>query len=145
VSSSTTESDSETAARADLEKIFRAALDAVDPRRLVGRAMDGECRGAEQVPDLIANASRVFLLAIGKAAASMAAEIDRRLGAKIFDAISVVPKSAPVTTPPPSKVRVFRAAHPIPDDSSEAAARADWPAHGRPEGPRPVTALRSAT
>jgi glycerate 2-kinase len=122
VSSSTTESDSEIAARADLEKIFRAAIVAVDPARLVGRAMDGESPGTEQVPDSIANASRVFLLAIGKAAASMAAEIERRIGAKIVDAIAVVPKSAAQTTPAASKVRVFPSAHPIPDDSSEAAA-----------------------
>jgi glycerate 2-kinase len=124
VSSSTTESDSEVAARADLEKIFRAAIDAVDPARLVGRAMDGECPSAEQVPDLIANASRVFLLAVGKAAARMAAEIEHRIGAKIVDAIAVVLKSAPPATPAASKVRVFPSAHPIPDESSEAAARA---------------------
>jgi glycerate-2-kinase len=124
VSSSTTESDSEIAARANLEKIFRAAIDAVDPARLVARAMDGDSPGAEQIPDLIANASRVVLLAVGKASARMAAEIERRVGAKIVDAIAVVPKSSPVATPPQSKVRVLPAAHPIPDDSSEAAARA---------------------
>jgi len=71
VSSSTTESAPEIAARADLEKIFRAAIVAVDPARLVGRAMDGESPGAEQVPDLIANASRVFLLAVGLREASI--------------------------------------------------------------------------
>src|SRR6266851_1546945 len=122
MSSSTTESDSEIAARADIEKIFRAAIDAVDPARLVGRAMDGESAGAEQVPDLIVNAPRVFLLAVGKAAAAMAAEIERRVGAKIVDAIAVVPKSAAATTTPASKVRVLPSAHPIPDESSEAAA-----------------------
>jgi glycerate 2-kinase len=124
VSSSTTESDSEIGARADLEKIYRAAIVAVDPAQLIERAMAGESAGAEQLPGLIANASRVFLLAIGKAAASMASEIERRIGAKIVDAIAVVPKSAAQTTPAASKVRVFPAAHPIPDDSSEAAARA---------------------
>jgi len=61
VSSATTESDSEIAARADLEKIFRAAIDSVDPARLVARAMDGDSSGAEQIPDLIASASRVDL------------------------------------------------------------------------------------
>ena len=124
MSSSTTESDSEIAARANLEKIFRAAIDAVDPARLIERAMAGESPGAEQIPGLIANASRVFLLAVGKAAASMASEIERRIRAKIVDAIAVVPKSAAQTTPAASEVRVFPSAHPIPDDSSEAAARA---------------------
>ncbi len=54
--------------RADLEKIYRAAVAAVDPALLVGIAMDGRCSGAEQVPDLIAGASRILLLAVGKAA-----------------------------------------------------------------------------
>ncbi len=120
--------DSEIAARADLVKIFRAAIDAVDPARLVGRAMEGQSHGAERVPGMIANASRIFLLAVGKAAAGMAAEIERRIGGKIVDAIAVAPKpsgeTAPAATPPPSKVRVYPSAHPIPDDSSEAAARA---------------------
>lgn len=126
MSSATTESASEIAARADLGKIFRAAIDAVDPASLVGRAMDGGSSGAEQVPDLIANASRVFLLAVGKASASMAAEIERRVRTKIVDAIAVVPKSAMETIRPALKVRVFPSAHPIPDDSSEAAARAAY-------------------
>jgi hydroxypyruvate reductase len=54
----------------------------------------------------------------------MAAEIARRVGAKIVDEIAVVPKSSRGTTSAVSKVRILRAAHPIPDDSSEAAARA---------------------
>jgi hydroxypyruvate reductase len=115
--------DPEIAARADLDKIFRAAIGAVDPARLVGHAMDGSCHGAELVPGLIAEASRIFLLAVGKAAAPMAAEIERRIGDKLVDAIAVVPKPAPESAAP-SRVRVYPSAHPIPDDSSEAAARA---------------------
>ena len=70
-------------ARDDLEKIYRAAVAAVDPARLVGRAMDGGCRGAEQVPGLIAGASRILLLAVGKASLGMASEIERRIGDKL--------------------------------------------------------------
>ena len=115
--------DPEIAARADLVKIFRAAIDAVEPARLVGRAMDGSCHGAGTVPGLIAATSRVFLLAVGKAAAPMAVEIVRRIGNRLVDAIAVVPKGAGHIAAG-SRVRVYPSAHPIPDDSSEAAARA---------------------
>jgi len=156
VSSPATDSDSERAARADLETIYRAAVAAVDPARLVGRAMDGCCHGAEQVPDLIAGASRVFMLAVGKAAAGMAREIERRIGDKLADAIAVVPKASAATTERAlmlknaatteralilknaatreqalvpkkilkKKVRVLASGHPVPDESSEAAAHA---------------------
>src|SRR5271163_4658033 len=123
MSSSGTVPDPEVAARADLDEIIRAAIEAVEPSKLIGRAMDGESRGAEQVPQLIAGASRVFLLAVGKAAALMAAEIERRVGDKIAGAIAVVPKPSGDAASG-SKVRFYPSAHPIPDDSSEAAARA---------------------
>lgn len=123
-----TDSDSDRAARADLETIYRAAVAAVDPARLVGRAMDGSCRGAEQVPDLIAGASRVWMLAVGKAAAGMAREIERRIGDKLADAIAVIPKVSAATTDSglmlKKKVRVLASGHPVPDESSEAAALA---------------------
>src|ERR1700722_6009787 len=87
-------------ARADLEKIYRAAVAAVEPGRLVGLAMDGGCRGAEQVPDLIAGASRILLLAVGKASIGMAGEIERRVGDRLVDGIAVVPKISAATTEP---------------------------------------------
>lgn len=132
VSSPATDSDSERAARADLETIYRAAVAAVDPARLVGRAMDGGCHGAEQVPDLIAGASRVWMLAVGKAAAAMAREIERRIGDKLADAIAVIPRAATTERALNAekalilkkKVRVLASSHPVPDESSEAAARA---------------------
>jgi hydroxypyruvate reductase len=128
VSSPATDSDSERAARADLEKIYRAAVAAVDPTRLVGRAMDGGCHGAEDVPDLIAGAKRVFMLAVGKAAAPMAREIERRIADKLADAIAVIPKVQQIAGPPillsGSKLRVLASGHPVPDASSEAAADA---------------------
>src|ERR1035437_5191873 len=131
-------------ARADLEKIYRAAVAAVYPAGLVGRAMDGGCHGAEDVPDLIAGAKRVFMLAVGKAAAPMAREIERRIGDKLADSIAVIPRAAtteraliprrrrsgPATTEQvliesaSSKIRVLASSHPVPDESSEAAADA---------------------
>jgi glycerate 2-kinase len=114
------------AVRADLEKIYRASVAAVDPVRLVGLAMDGKCPASEPIPDLIAHASRILMLAVGKAAAGMAHEIERRLGDRLVDAIAVITRdqrtacSAMLATD--SKVRVVPSSHPVPDESSEQAA-----------------------
>jgi glycerate 2-kinase len=108
-------------ARADLEKIYRAAVAAVDPARLIGAAMDGGCRGAEQVPELIAGASRILLLAVGKAALAMAHEIERRIGNRLVDGLAVIPQGSAATTEPALILK--RASHPVPDESSEEAAR----------------------
>ena len=109
-------------ARTDLEKIYRAAVAAVEPARLVGRAMDGDCPGAEQVPQLIAEASRILLLAVGKAALAMAHEIERRVGDRLADGIAVIPRGSAATTEP-ALILKREASHPVPDASSEEAAR----------------------
>ena len=111
--------------RAELEKIYRAAVAAVEPARLVGAAMDGGCAGAEQVPDLVNGAARILLLAVGKAALGMAGEVERRVGDRLADAIAVIPKVSAATAERDlilKKVRVAVSAHPVPDESSEQAA-----------------------
>ncbi len=116
-------------ARADLEKIYRAAVAAVDPARLVGLAMHGDCRGAERVPDLIAGASRILLLAVGKASIEMASEIQRRVGDKLADGLAIVPRISAATTEralilkKKKRISVVESSHPVPDESSEKAAR----------------------
>jgi glycerate 2-kinase len=107
--------------RADLEKIYRAAVAAIEPARLVGRAMDGDCPAAEQVPELIAGASRIILLAVGKAALAMAHEIERRVGDRLADAIAVIPRGSAATTE--RALILKKTSHPVPDESSEEAAR----------------------
>jgi glycerate 2-kinase len=111
-------------ARADLEKIYRAAVAAVDAAMLVGKALKGECSGAERVPDLISGASRILLLAVGKAAAGMALEIQRRVEDRLVDGIAVVPRHSAATAEPVlnKKIRVVASSHPVPDESSERAA-----------------------
>jgi glycerate 2-kinase len=117
----------QTPERADLEKIYRAAVAAVDPARLVSVAMDGACLGAERVPELVAGASRILLLALGKASLGMAHEIERRVGDRLVDALVVVPKGSAATTEPSfilkKALTLKRAGHPVPDESSEEAAR----------------------
>jgi hydroxypyruvate reductase len=112
-------------ARRDLTRIYAAAVSAAAPGRLVGRALDGALPGAGQVPQIVAQASRIFLLAVGKAAVGMAAEIAARLGPKLEDALAIVPgDSTSANFAPPAGVQLLAAAHPVPDDSSQRAARA---------------------
>ncbi|MGH7815570.1 MAG: glycerate kinase type-2 family protein [Candidatus Binataceae bacterium] len=115
--------NAEVAALEDLEKIFRAAVTAVDPARLAGLAMDGAVADAERIPAMVAQADRIFVLAIGKAAAGMAAGIAPRVESKLAGAIAVIPQSLQVANLPKAAT-AYRAAHPIPDESSAAAARA---------------------
>jgi glycerate 2-kinase len=123
LSSSVTDSDA-AQARADLEKIYRAAVAAVDPALLVSKALEGECSGASRVPDLISGASRILLLAVGKAAAGMALEIQRRVEDRLADGIAVVPRGSAATAEPilNKKLRIVESSHPVPDESSERAA-----------------------
>lgn len=124
---SSTQSDSENAARDDLRKIFSAAIAAVDPAQLIARALSGATAGSEDVPRLIEKASRVILLAVGKASAAMANEIERHVGSKLAAALAIVPKSirdTPRPHDPSSRIRFVTGSHPLPDQSSLEAARA---------------------
>jgi glycerate 2-kinase len=120
-------------ARRDLTRIYAAAVSAVAPAHLIGRALGGELEGAEKVPALMADASRIFLVAAGKAALGMAIELAARLRPKLHDALAIVP-SLPVAgdldpqagTSGASRdaIRIVAAAHPLPDASSQRAAEA---------------------
>ncbi len=97
--------------------------------------MDGACPGAERVPDLIAGAARILMLAVGKAAAGMAREIESRIGDRLANAIAVIPRPSAATTEralilkesaattEPALILKIAAGHPVPDESSEQAAR----------------------
>ena len=119
--------------RADLERIFRAALDAVAPEQLVMRALAGAVRGGERIPALIADARTIHLLAVGKAAPGMAAALERALGARLRGGVAVIPKGvrANSASPAPSRIEFLEASHPIPDSSSVRAARAALDLCGR--------------
>ncbi|MFZ1123224.1 MAG: DUF4147 domain-containing protein, partial [Candidatus Binataceae bacterium] len=119
-------------ARRDLTRIYAAAVSAVAPAHLIARALGGELEGAERVPALLADASRIFLLAVGKAAFGMATELAARLGPKLHDALAIVPSlpeaggSGPQAVADASRetIRIVAAAHPLPDASSQRAAEA---------------------
>src|SRR5208282_3243383 len=58
---------------------------------------------------------------------AMACEIEGRIGAKLADALAVIPKVSAATTERAlmlKRLRVLTSSHPVPDESSEAAARA---------------------
>jgi glycerate 2-kinase len=126
-------------ARADLMRIFAAAVAAVEPRRVVGDAFLGRMPQARDVPQMLEKADRVYLLAVGKAAMGMAIEGRDRLGAKLHEALVIVPgpdgelASAPSTNR--HGLRVMAAAHPIADESSEVAGRLalQFVTDGRPD------------
>jgi glycerate 2-kinase len=120
-------------ARRDLTRIYAAAVSAVAPAHLIGLALGGEFAGAEKVPALLADASRIFLVAAGKAARGMAAELAVRLGPKLHDALAIFPSSPRISGPAPraeafdearDSIRTIAAAHPVPDSSSERAGAA---------------------
>lgn len=113
-------------ARRDLTRIYAAAVSAVAPARLVGLALDGAIPGAGKLAAMLAGASRIFVLAVGKAALGMASELAARLGGKLDDALAITPGA-----PGPGQsyqaapgVRLLAAAHPVPDASSQRAGDA---------------------
>ena len=88
---------------------FRAAVAAADPLEIVPPHLPGPPRG------------RTLAIGAGKAAASMAAAVERHW-----------PKEAPLSglvitryahSLPVERIRVIEAGHPVPDESGEAAAR----------------------
>jgi hydroxypyruvate reductase len=119
-------------ARRDLTRIYAAAVSAVAPAHLIGRALGGELSGAEKIPALLADASRIFLLAAGKAAHGMATELAARIGPKLHDALAIVPsqpgsdsgRQAEPSDAARETIRIIAAGHPLPDGSSERAAAA---------------------
>jgi glycerate 2-kinase len=110
-----------------LRRIFRAALRAVEPEGLVQRSLrlEGESlavRGEEPVPRLdLTDYERLIVLGAGKAAAAMAAALERLLGERIDEGLVVVKEGY---TAPLARVRCLEAGHPVPDERGEAAAAA---------------------
>ncbi len=107
--------------REHLESIFRAGLDAVDPREAVSRALRRE--GDEVVVagrDLrLDDYERVFLIGAGKAGAPMAAAMEEILGDRLTDGRITVKYGHTV---PLARVVTREAGHPIPDEQGIAGA-----------------------
>ena len=108
--------------RAELERAFREALRAVDPEMLVAAALEPDTGRRALAGVGGAAASRgLHLLAVGKAAAPMARAAERLLGERLQRGLVVVPRGYGL---PGLRIPLLEAAHPVPDASSLAAARA---------------------
>ncbi len=102
--------------------VFRAAVDAVEPGRLV-------CRALADLPSSIRSvlrgehptAGRVHCIGIGKAAGPMALALEDALGDVLAGGVAVTPRGFGVKL---RKVRPLEAGHPLPDEAGVRAAQA---------------------
>ncbi len=115
--------DHETAARAELARFFRAAVAAVDPARLISRALDGGIAETAALPAAISAARRVIALAIGKGAVAMASALRSALGRSNRRRYRGDPR-ARRHSPLETIRRAARASIPFPADASEHSAHA---------------------
>ncbi len=107
-----------------LRRIFAAAVDRVEPARLVREHLAQSPGGLR----LTSGRSRIWLVAAGKASAAMARETARILGEKLTAGVVAAPGRA--RDLPPSLL-AFSAGHPLPNGGSLAAGRAVWRLLGR--------------
>ena len=115
--------------RAFLRALYRAAVSAVEPGRLVAEALSrrGNAVVVRSVSDpgrreFVFVPRRVVLLSVGKAAVAMAAAAHRALGTLVHESIVVAPAGSPDDVLPPG-CRYVPSAHPVPDERSLAAGR----------------------
>jgi len=105
--------------RKDLEEIWAAGLAAADPERAVGRALDLD-DDAIVVDGRRFTPGRVFVVAAGKAAGTMAKAARGILGEKVSGGIVVTKDDH---DPGPEAFETFFASHPEPDERGVEAAR----------------------
>jgi len=106
--------------RAQLEALFREALVAVDASVAVQRAVVryGDELSIAGVP--LDPRAHLVVLAVGKAAAGMAAALERLAGERIDAGLAVTKDGHGV---PLERIALREAAHPVPDARSQRAAR----------------------
>ena len=83
--------NSERFARARLEELFSAALEAVDPARAVEGAVCWNGDRIEIAGELLEPGARLVVLAVGKAAGTMARALEAVVGDRIAAGLVVVP------------------------------------------------------
>jgi len=99
----------------DAEKIFRAAIGAVDPGKLVAQALQS------RAPELT-EFDNIWIVGFGKAAAAMARGAHQALGSRIAGGVLNVPPGEECSAP--GGLDAFGVGHPIPDQAGVAGARA---------------------
>jgi hydroxypyruvate reductase len=108
--------------RRDALTIFQAALEAADAARAVRGHLSiraGQLKaGSAHLP--LKSFDRMFLLAVGKAAAQMAVEIERIAGKHLAGGLAITKHGHAAVRP--RHLPVIEAGHPIPDDAGAKAA-----------------------
>ncbi len=102
--------------------LIEHALEGADPYKAVQRLIGIEGRRltvGEVQFDLVDN-SRIFLIGGGKASYPIARALEDLLGERITDGVVICKYGQPGRL---SRIRLYHAAHPIPDESGMAAAR----------------------
>src|SRR2546429_106253 len=108
--------------RGDALDCFAAAVDAVEPRRLVAawlRRVDDTVRLGAGVG--ACHAGPVLVVGAGKAARSMAEAVTQVVGSALHGGVIVVPRGLDVS--PIGAITVEAGGHPVPDAAGEAATR----------------------
>ncbi len=106
--------------RAELESCFAAAVAAVDAGAAVRRAIRADGPELAIAGRPLAPGARLRVLAVGKAAAAMAAALESLAGDRIAGGLAV---TADGHGAPLSRVALREAGHPLPDARGERAAR----------------------
>jgi len=106
----------------DSEAIWRAAIAAVEPERLVRESVvrEGDIVRIKGTTFDLAGIEKIFLIAFGKAAGAMSGALAAILGERLTSGIVVVPGPGAKTVP---KLEILEASHPAPDARSVEAAR----------------------
>ena len=127
-------------------EIFATALHSVDAGEAVRRAvrLDGaRLTVADTTLDLASHGSRVYAVAIGKAAPAMAAALDDILGNSITSAVITGPaiqqhQDGIARSLPPRRWQFFAGGHPLPNQDSLNAAQACFDLLQRAEAERAI-------
>ena len=102
--------------RGDVRAIFDAGLKAVDPIKAVKNHInrDGNTLRVQGIGYDVAAYENIYVIGMGKAAASMAKAVEDILGDKLTSGIVNVKYGHTV---PLNKIKINEAAHPVPDDA----------------------------
>lgn len=111
------------AARATIERLFQAALEAVEPASAVQRVLHAGDRSLQVGEKSIPANSGVHVVAVGKAAVAMTVGALAALGDQIISG-DVITKEGHVSAKLPARIRIFEAGHPIPDQRGVEATQA---------------------
>jgi glycerate-2-kinase len=109
------------AARAELEAIFRAGLRAVEPGAALRRAVEAEAGGVRIAGERVAAGTGCVVIAIGKAAPAMAESFEALARDLALRGVVVAGAGQRATV---SRLECRTGGHPLPDASSVAAGRA---------------------